>query len=221
MPQPQLQPRPGTSVAAREVNLKFACKKETDVVPAEEKGRAGEQRVTINVPTDDGADGKHKKPLPQTCMTGSEENLGQRNRAVAVQHPHLQRVGTSQHAPRAGSARLSHVATRPKQGCRPSASRPRLAGGGNVTAAGAGAAGTGARRGGSAPTARGGGGRGPLSREYGKHVRITCGRLPPAAAGGPSEGGAGPRSAARRREWGHFKRPPGAAASPCPARSMR
>lgn len=129
MPQPQLQPRPGTSVAAREVNLKFACKKETDVVPAEEKGRAGEQRVTINVPTDDGADGKHKKPLPQTCMAGSEENLGQRNRAVAVQHPHLQRVGTSQHAPRAGSARLSHVATRPKQGCRPSASRPRLAGG--------------------------------------------------------------------------------------------
>lgn len=104
-------------------------KKETDVVPAEEKGRAGEQRVTINVPTDDGADGKHKKPLPQTCMAGSEENLGQRNRAVAVQHPHLQRVGTSQHAPRAGSARLSHVATRPKQGCRPSASRPRLAGG--------------------------------------------------------------------------------------------
>lgn len=90
-----------------------------------------------------------------------------------------------------------------------------------MTAAGAGAAGTGARRGGSAPTARGGGGRGPLSREYGKHVRITCGRLPPAAAGGPSEGGAGPRSAARRREWGHFKRPPGAAASPCPARSMR
>lgn len=61
--------------------------------------------------------------------------------------------------------------------------------------------------------------RGPLSREYGKHVRITCGRLPPAEARGPAEGGAGRDSALRAPpERGRFKRPPGAAASLRPAR---
>lgn len=135
-------------------------------------------------------------------------------------HPHLQRVGTSQQ--RTSGRQRGALACRdtPKAGISPVGFAAAARGGGNVTAAGAGVLAAG-RDGVGASRQRGGGGRGPLSREYGKHVRITCGRLPPAAARGPSEGGAGPRSAARRRERGHFKRPPGATASPCPARSMR
>lgn len=183
----------------------------------QERGRAGEQRVTINVPTDGG---KHKKPFPKTCMAGQRQGAEKWGHCGATSLSPASRDLIAAHLGRAArGSRMSRHAQSRNIACRLRGRGSR--GGGNLTAAGAGAAGSGARRGGSTPPARGGGGRGPLSREYGKHVRITCGRLPPAAARGPSEGGAGPRSAARRRVRGHFKRPPGATALPCPARSMR
>lgn len=58
----------------------------------------------------------------------------------------------------------------------------------------------GGRRGARGPLPRGAGlRRGPLSREYGKHVRITCGRSRRPRRGTGREGGTGrdPRSAGR------------------------